>query len=75
MLVEVKSVERLEFVFVSQMLTNLRAPEKRLGLILNFSVPVMKAGVRRVVGVLFQIVLGASLCLCGSVVDKGRMSG
>jgi len=48
LVVEVKSVERLEFVFVSQMLTYLRATEKRLGLILNFNVPVMKAGVRRV---------------------------
>jgi hypothetical protein len=43
-----KSVERLEYVYVSQMLTYLKATGKRLGLILNFNVPVMKAGVRRV---------------------------
>ena len=47
--VELKSVERLEYVCVSQMLTYLKATGKRLGLILNFKVPVMKAGVRRVV--------------------------
>ena len=47
--VELKSVERLEYVYVSQMLTYLKAAGKRLGLILNFNVPVMKAGVRRVV--------------------------
>jgi GxxExxY protein len=45
---ELKSVERLEYVYVSQMLTYLKATGKRLGLILNFNVPVMKAGVRRV---------------------------
>ena len=47
--VELKSVERLEYVYVSQMLTYLKATGKRLGLVLNFNVPVMKAGVRRVV--------------------------
>ena len=48
LVVELKSVERLEYVYVSQMLTYLKATGKRLGLILNFNVPVMKAGVRRV---------------------------
>jgi GxxExxY protein len=46
--VELKSVERLEYVYVSQMLTYLKATGKRLGLILNFNVPAMKAGVKRV---------------------------
>ena len=46
--VELKSVERLEYVYVSQMLTYLKSTGKRLGLILNFNVPVMKAGVKRV---------------------------
>jgi GxxExxY protein len=48
LVVELKSVERLEYVYVSQMLTYLKATGKRLGLILNFNVPVMKAGVKRV---------------------------
>jgi GxxExxY protein len=47
--VELKSVERLEYVYVAQMLTYLRATGKRLGLILNFNVPVLKSGVRRVI--------------------------
>ena len=46
--VELKSVERLEYVYVSQVLTYLKATGKRLGLILNFNVPVMKAGIKRV---------------------------
>ena len=49
LVVELKSVERLEYVYVAQMLTYLRATDKRLGLIFNFNVPVMKEGVRRVV--------------------------
>jgi GxxExxY protein len=49
LVVELKSVERLEYVYIAQMLTCLKATGKRLGLILNFNVPVMKAGVRRVV--------------------------
>ena len=49
LVVELKSVERLEYVYVAQMLTYLRATGKRLGLILNFNVPVLKSGVRRVI--------------------------
>ena len=49
LVVELKSVERLDYVYVSQMLTYLKGTGKRLGLILNFNVPVMKSGVRRVV--------------------------
>jgi GxxExxY protein len=48
LVVELKSVERLEYVYIAQMLTYLKATHKRLGLILNFNVPVMKAGVKRV---------------------------
>jgi GxxExxY protein len=48
-LVEVKSVVRFERVFVTQVLTYLRATGCRLGLIINFNVPVLKDGVKRVV--------------------------
>jgi GxxExxY protein len=34
---------------VAQMLTYLKATDRRLGLILNFNVPVLKNGIRRVV--------------------------
>ena len=48
LVVELKSVERFEYVYVAQMLTYLKATGKRLGLILNFNVPVMRVGVKRV---------------------------
>jgi GxxExxY protein len=47
--VEVKSVGRIEPVFTAQVLTYLRATGKRLGLIINFGAPVLSSGVRRVV--------------------------
>ena len=47
-IVEVKSVERFNPVFLAQMLTYLRITGLRVGLILNFNRPVMIDGVRRV---------------------------
>ena len=47
-IVEIKSVERFNPVFLAQMLTYLRVTNLRVGLILNFNRPVMKDGVRRV---------------------------
>ncbi len=49
LVIEIKSVEGLDFLFVAQMLTYLKATDRRLGLILNFNVPVLKNGIRRVV--------------------------
>lgn len=49
LLVDVKSVNRLEYVFLAQMLTYLKATDRHLGLILNFNVAVLKSGIRRVV--------------------------
>jgi GxxExxY protein len=49
LVVEVKSVQHLEHVFVSQVLTYLKATDRRLGLILNFSCPTLRSGIRRVV--------------------------
>jgi GxxExxY protein len=46
--VEIKSIERFNQVFLAQMLTYLRITGLRVGLILNFNRPVMKDGVRRV---------------------------
>lgn len=46
--VEVKSVLKLEPVFVAQMLTYLRITGLKRGLILNFNRAVMKAGIKRV---------------------------
>jgi GxxExxY protein len=49
LVVELKSVERMDYVYVSQMLTYLKATGKRLGLIINFNVPMLKTGIRRVI--------------------------
>ena len=47
-LVEIKSVNTFERIFVAQVLTHLRATGCRLGLIINFNVPVLKEGIKRV---------------------------
>ena len=47
-IVEVKSVERFDYVFVAQMLTSLRITGLRVGLILNFNRAVLKDGIRRI---------------------------
>ena len=46
--VEIKSVERFNPVFVAQMLTYLQITGLRVGLILNFNREVLKDGIRRV---------------------------
>jgi GxxExxY protein len=47
-IVEIKSVQRLEAIHMAQMLTYLRAMELRVGLILNFNSVVLRQGIRRV---------------------------
>lgn len=47
-LIEIKSVVRFERVFLAQVLTYLRAAGCRLGLIINFNVPVLEEGIKRV---------------------------
>ena len=47
--VEVKSVLRMEAVFTAQLLTYLRITGLRVGLILNFNQSVLKDGIKRVV--------------------------
>jgi GxxExxY protein len=48
-IVEVKSVPRLDPVFEAQLLTYLRLTGKRVGLLINFHTPVLKAGIKRLV--------------------------
>jgi len=48
-IVEVKSVELLAAVHGKQLLTYLRLADKRLGLLINFHVPLIKDGIRRIV--------------------------
>jgi len=49
LIVEVKSVEAMNPVFKAQLLTYLKLSGRRLGLLINFNVPVIKNGIRRVV--------------------------
>ena len=48
-IVEIKSIERLDRIHIAQMLTYLRVTELRTGLILNFNSAVLKQGMRRVI--------------------------
>ncbi len=47
--VEVKSVKRVEDIHIAQVLTYLRVTGHRVGLLLNFNNVVMKNGIRRVI--------------------------
>ena len=47
--VEMKSVERIEPIHSAQLLTYLKTNNFRLGLLLNFNVEVMRKGIKRVV--------------------------
>ena len=47
--VELKSVHTVEPVHKTQLLTYLKWSKKRLGLLLNFNVPVLRNGIHRVV--------------------------
>ncbi|HEY2904649.1 MAG TPA: GxxExxY protein [Vicinamibacterales bacterium] len=49
LVVEVKAVERIHPVHVAQVVSYLRATGVRAGLVVNFNVPLLKQGIRRVV--------------------------
>ena len=48
LIVEVKTVSELSEIHFSQILTYLKLSDKKLGLLINFNVPLFKDGVRRV---------------------------
>ena len=48
-IVELKSVETMLPVFDAQLLTYLKLTKKRLGLLINFNVPVFRSGIKRLV--------------------------
>ena len=48
-ILELKSCEKIEDIYKAQLLTYLRLSGLKLGLILNFNVPIMKQGIVRVV--------------------------
>ena len=47
--VETKSVNKLEAVFEAQLLTYLKLSNKKLGLLINFNVPLLKNGLKRMI--------------------------
>ena len=49
LVVEVKSVESLHPVHVAQVVTYIRLTGARAGLLVNFNVPLLKQGIRRIV--------------------------
>lgn len=49
LVVEIKSVERMDPLFVAQLLTYLRATGKRVGLLINFNSRLLREGIKRVV--------------------------
>jgi GxxExxY protein len=48
-IVEIKSVESLNDIHMAQILTYLKLTNNKLGLLINFNVPLIKSGIRRVV--------------------------
>lgn len=48
-IVEVKAIERLAPIHIAQAISYLRATGLRIALLVNFNVPVLKAGIRRIV--------------------------
>jgi GxxExxY protein len=48
-ILELKAVDRLEPIHTAQVLTYLKLSQLKLGILVNFNVPVLKTGVKRVV--------------------------
>ena len=46
---ELKAVQTMHPVFLAQLLTQLKLTKKRLGFLINFNVPLIKHGIKRVV--------------------------
>jgi len=49
LIIEVKSVERMHPVYQAQLMTYLKLMKKRLGLLINFNVPAISQGIKRVI--------------------------
>ena len=48
-ILELKAVDKIQPVFEAQLLTYLKLTHKRLGFLVNFNVPVIKQGIRRII--------------------------
>lgn len=48
-IVEVKAIEQVNPVWTAQVLSHLKLTKKRLGYLINFNVPIIKSGIKRLV--------------------------
>ncbi len=48
-IVEIKAVDQMNPVFEAQVLSYLKLAGKRLGLLINFNVPLIKDGIKRII--------------------------
>ena len=48
-IIELKAVDNLSPIFEAQLLSYLKMTGKRLGLLINFNVPMLKGGIRRII--------------------------
>jgi len=48
-IVELKAVEAINKIYEAQLLTYLRAANKRIGLLINFNVDLLKKGIKRLI--------------------------
>lgn len=67
LIVEIKAVKQLLRVYSAQLLTYLCLAGKRLGLLINFNVPLIKDGIKRIILQIFLVILG----VLGVLVVKG----
>jgi len=71
-IVEIKAVESLCPIHEAQLLTYLKLAEKPVGLLINFNVPALKQGLKRIVNHFSDS--SASLRLCGEDLDAPAIS-
>jgi GxxExxY protein len=48
-IIEIKAIEQLAPIHDAQVISHLRLADKRVGLLINFHVPLLKNGVKRIV--------------------------
>lgn len=48
-IIELKAVDRFDPVFEAQLLSYLKLTGKKLGLLINFNVPILKNGIKRII--------------------------
>lgn len=59
-ILEIKAVEKLLPIHAAQLLSYLRLAHKRVGLLMNFHVPVLKSGLKRIVSEFPDLAFSAS---------------